>query len=141
MQRKRCFTRFCARRPVLCLLICLSWGQSVTNLSNSAFETGLLSVRAAPLSEASLRVRPTPLRVNSNMIHPSKFHPPWWARNPHVQTVLAKVLQRARIKYRKERLELPDGDFVDLAWGLPEQDDHKPLVVLFHGLEGNIESH
>ena len=75
------------------------------------------------------------------MIHPSKFHPPWWARNPHIQTVLAKVLQRTRIKYRKERLELPDGDFLDLAWGLPEQSEHKPLVVLFHGLEGDIESH
>lgn len=75
------------------------------------------------------------------MIHPSKFHPPWWARNPHIQTVMAKVLHRTRLRYRKERLELPDGDFLDLAWGLPEQHDHKPLVVLFHGLEGNIESH
>lgn len=75
------------------------------------------------------------------MIHPSKFHPPWWAPNSHLQTVLAKLLQRTRIKYRKERIELPDGDFVDLAWGLPEQNEHKPLVILFHGLEGNIESH
>lgn len=75
------------------------------------------------------------------MIHPSKFHAPWWARNPHLQTVLAKLLHRRRISYRKERLELPDGDFVDLAWGMPEQNDHKPLIVLFHGLEGDIHSH
>lgn len=75
------------------------------------------------------------------MIHPSKFQPPWWARNPHLQTILAKVLHTTRVTYRKERLELPDGDFVDLAWGLPEQNEHKPLVVLFHGLEGNIDSH
>lgn len=75
------------------------------------------------------------------MIHPSQFQAPWWARNSHMQTILAKYLHRNRIKHRRERLELPDGDFVDLAWGLPEQSDNKPLVVLFHGLEGCIESH
>lgn len=75
------------------------------------------------------------------MIHPSQFQAPWWARNPHVQTIFAKVLHRCRFQHRRERLELPDGDFVDLAWASPEQGDQKPLVVLFHGLEGNVESH
>ncbi|MGO1248113.1 MAG: hydrolase [Oceanisphaera sp.] len=75
------------------------------------------------------------------MIHPSSFQAPWWAKNAHIQTVFAKYLHRTRIKHRRERLELPDGDFVDLAWGLPEKGDQKPLVVLFHGLEGDISSH
>ncbi|WP_445400475.1 hydrolase [Zobellella sp. An-6] len=75
------------------------------------------------------------------MIHPSRFTSPWWAANPHVQTILAKYLHRARIRTRRERLELPDGDFVDLAWALPRQHESRPLVVLFHGLEGCAESH
>lgn len=70
-----------------------------------------------------------------------RFSSPWWARNGHVQTILAKYLQRVAIAYQSQRLELPDGDFVDLAWGLPRLPDCRPLVVLFHGLEGCVESH
>ncbi len=36
-----------------------------------------------------------------------------------------------------ERLELPDGDFVDLCWAGPSSG---PLICLFHGLEGSQES-
>ncbi len=39
---------------------------------------------------------------------------------------------------RRERLELPDGDFVDLDWTL---NDSGPVVALFHGLEGGSRSH
>jgi hypothetical protein len=39
---------------------------------------------------------------------------------------------------RRERLELPDGDFVDLDWTL---NDSGPIVALFHGLEGGRRSH
>lgn len=75
------------------------------------------------------------------MIYPSQFQAPWWARSPHLQTIMAKYLQPKRVQYRTERLELPDGDFVDLAWACPEQDASRPLVVLFHGLEGEVHSH
>ena len=39
---------------------------------------------------------------------------------------------------RRERLELPDGDFVDLDWSPGE---NGPIVVLLHGLEGGSRSH
>ncbi|MDQ9430860.1 hydrolase, partial [Serratia marcescens] len=40
-----------------------------------------------------------------------------------------------------QRLELPDGDFVDLAWSEdPAQAKHKPRLVVFHGLEGSLNS-
>ncbi|MGB0897830.1 MAG: hydrolase, partial [Psychrobium sp.] len=40
------------------------------------------------------------------------------------------------------RLELDDGDFVDLVWTQKlEQQYTGPLLVLFHGLEGSIKSH
>ena len=39
---------------------------------------------------------------------------------------------------RRERLELPDGDFLDLDWN---GDSSGPLAVVLHGLEGSSRSH
>jgi predicted alpha/beta-fold hydrolase len=39
---------------------------------------------------------------------------------------------------RRERIELADGDFIDIDWG-PQHDG--PVVLLLHGLEGSIRSH
>jgi predicted alpha/beta-fold hydrolase len=41
---------------------------------------------------------------------------------------------------RRERVETPDGDFVDLDW-LAGRDRGAPLVVILHGLEGSSRSH
>ena len=35
-----------------------------------------------------------------------------------------------------ERIETPDGDFLDITW-MPETDPHAPLVLVLHGLEGH----
>jgi hypothetical protein len=69
----------------------------------------------------------------------TSFKPAWWLRNPHLQT-LWPVFMRRRLRppLRRERLELPDGDFVDLDWTLNESG---PLVILLHGLEGGSRSH
>jgi predicted alpha/beta-fold hydrolase len=45
--------------------------------------------------------------------------------------------RRRTFQYRNERLELPDGDFVDLCH-TPATGG--PIVVVLHGLEGNIAS-
>ena len=68
----------------------------------------------------------------------SSFRPAPWLRNPHLQTLWPVWFHRRRMPYRRERLELPDGDFLDLDWG-PERAG--PLVVVFHGLEGSSHSH
>ena len=44
-----------------------------------------------------------------------------------------------RVAYRRERLELDDGDFVDLDWA-DATDAAQPLLVFFHGLEGSSDS-
>ena len=75
------------------------------------------------------------------MLTESHFHAPWWARNPHLQTILPKWLRRTPARFTAERFELADGDFVDLAWSGPISQDARPLLVLFHGLEGSIHSH
>lgn len=67
------------------------------------------------------------------------FHAAWWCRNPHLQTLWPYLFRRRpRPRYRRERLELPDGDFLDLDWFGPAAD---PLVVILHGLEGSSSSH
>lgn len=47
--------------------------------------------------------------------------------------------RRPRPGYRRQRVELPDGDFLDLDWLGPTTSDH--LVVILHGLEGSSSSH
>ena len=71
----------------------------------------------------------------------SEFKPPWWATNRHVQTIYPRFMQaRAKIEQTRSRLNLPDGDFVDLVW-VGDITMCKALVVLFHGLEGSMRSH
>lgn len=72
------------------------------------------------------------------MIVQSKFSPPPGLRNPHVQTVLAsKWVRPAPVQCLPQRVELDDGDFIDLAH---TPDTGGPIVCLFHGLAGCIES-
>ncbi|MEW8561917.1 MAG: hydrolase [Candidatus Thiodiazotropha sp.] len=68
----------------------------------------------------------------------SEFKPPWWLVSPHLQTIWPSLLRSHPLPdLRWERVELRDGDFIDLAW----QDAEGPLVLLLHGLEGSLESH
>lgn len=68
----------------------------------------------------------------------SSFQPAWWLRGPHAQTLWASTLRRTpRPRLRRERLELPDGDFLDLEWAVGGEG---PVVLLLHGLEGSVKS-
>jgi predicted alpha/beta-fold hydrolase len=44
-------------------------------------------------------------------------------------------------EYRRERWATPDGDFVDLDFLDNDVSPQRPLIVLFHGLEGSSRSH
>ena len=67
----------------------------------------------------------------------SQFHPPFLLRNAHLQTLLPVVFRRKmRLPYQRERLELADGDFLDLDW-LPALGCD--LAILSHGLEGSSQ--
>lgn len=72
---------------------------------------------------------------------PGPFRPAWWLPGGHLQTLWPVFFRRRRLPaLHRERLELPDGDFLDLDWvsGAPEG---APVVVLLHGLEGGGDSH
>lgn len=73
------------------------------------------------------------------MILPSGFRPAPGLSNPHLQTLWASLLRRPpRVALRRERLELPDGDFLDLDWTVEPAGG--PVVMLLHGLEGSSAS-
>ncbi|MFG6160451.1 hydrolase [Halomonas sp. 1390] len=73
--------------------------------------------------------------------YPADFRAPPGLCNRHLQTLLPRALPRPALEWAGERLELPDGDFVELAWARPAPTrSDAPLFVLFHGLEGSIDS-
>ncbi|MFQ5678712.1 MAG: YheT family hydrolase [Gemmatimonadota bacterium] len=74
------------------------------------------------------------------------FQAAWWVPGPHGQTLAARWLRRRlRFSFRRERIETPDGDFLDLDEAAPaptralgRSDGHEaaPMALLLHGLEG-----
>lgn len=57
----------------------------------------------------------------------------------HLQTLYPSLFRpRQAPPLQRERLELPDGDFLDLDWTAPAAGGR---VLILHGLEGSIESH
>lgn len=48
-------------------------------------------------------------------------------------------------RYRRERWDSPDADFIDVDWldpaSTPDAQRPRPLIVMFHGLEGSSASH
>jgi len=68
----------------------------------------------------------------------SKFRPSWWLRNPHLQTILAsKLFTPDKPSTTSLRIELDDGDFIDLSLSTRTCG---PVVALFHGLAGCVRS-
>ena len=68
------------------------------------------------------------------------YSPPAWLPGGHLQTIYPYLFApRPKLAYRRERWELPDGDFLDLDW--LDNPQHTPLLVLFHGLEGDAQGY
>lgn len=69
------------------------------------------------------------------LIENTTYHPPAWLRGAHMQTIHPALFRRvAQVTTRRERLELDDGDFLDLEWA---GGSGKRLAILSHGLEGS----
>ena len=70
------------------------------------------------------------------------YHAPGWLPGGHVQTIYPVLIRRPHVHYRRQRLDTPDGDFVDFDWlDVPGSAPAAPLVVLFHGLESSSRAH
>ena len=80
--------------------------------------------------------------TDTGLADAADFDPPWWLPGGHAQTIWPLARSGALPAYHRERLDTPDGDFIDLDW-LPDAADgvDAPLLVLLHGLEGSSRSH
>lgn len=69
----------------------------------------------------------------------SAYRPAALLANGHLQTIAASTLRRVpEVRYQRERLELPDGDFVDLDWSWAKAGQPaRRLGIISHGLEGD----
>ena len=73
---------------------------------------------------------------------------PWWLPGGNLQTIWPALYSRRVFgphpEYRRERWTTPDKDFIDVDWlvGVPVSipEASRPLLVLFHGLEGTSRS-
>jgi predicted alpha/beta-fold hydrolase len=78
---------------------------------------------------------------------------PWWLPTGHAQTIWPALYSRRvfgpSLRFRRERWITPDLDFIDVDFCDPPtmvadpalSEDVRPLLVLFHGLEGSSSSH
>jgi hypothetical protein len=70
--------------------------------------------------------------------NPKPFAPAWWCRGAHAQTLWPYLFRPSpRVELHRERLELPDGDFLDLDWTTGRDG---PIVLILHGLDGSSNS-
>lgn len=62
-------------------------------------------------------------------------------KNTHFSTIYsAKIRQVKGVKQERERVTLPDGDFLDIDWSYTlSRKRTQKVALLFHGLEGNAQ--
>ncbi|UCS92603.1 alpha/beta fold hydrolase [Echinicola marina] len=65
--------------------------------------------------------------------------PPVLYLNGHFETILPSVFRNIDgVVYYRERIDTPDGDFLDLDWS---RKGSRQLLIISHGLEGNSSRH
>lgn len=77
--------------------------------------------------------------VDKEKIQFEKFNPVWWAPEVHTQTVISSFSSTKDPRSAKVEIATPDQDFLELE--VVDLKNHKPVVALFHGLEGSSKRH
>jgi uncharacterized protein len=75
------------------------------------------------------------------LIQHSDYQAPIWLPEGHSQTIFPSVFRKVEgINYVRERINTPDGDFLDVDFSKCNSPTHsitKSLIILSHGLEGD----
>lgn len=67
----------------------------------------------------------------------SEYNPPFLFKNGHFSTIYNGLWRKIDdFEQKRERIDLPDGDFLDLDWSYSRTTSEK-VVILLHGLEGH----
>jgi predicted alpha/beta-fold hydrolase len=73
-----------------------------------------------------------------------QYRPPIWLPGGHAQTIWSALYAKRRwslpVPLKRVRWTTPDQDFVDVDFQNASHES-RPLLVLFHGLEGSSQSH
>ncbi|PSQ72989.1 MAG: alpha/beta hydrolase [Bacteroidetes bacterium QH_6_64_77] len=70
----------------------------------------------------------------------STYTPPPLLDGGHRQTLYASLLRRVHFTYdRRERIDTPDDDFLDLDWARADAREAHRVAILTHGLEGSAD--
>ena len=70
------------------------------------------------------------------------FKPAPFLKNGHLQTLYPALFTKTiDLEVQEEKFTLPDGDFLECVWyKKPKVGDKTPIVILFHGLAGSVNS-
>jgi len=73
------------------------------------------------------------------LVETSGYQISGFLRNGHIHTIYTALFRKVKsISYQRQRLETPDGDFLDLDWSVV---DSKKLLIVLHGLEASADIH
>ena len=71
---------------------------------------------------------------------PEQVKIPFFLRNGHLQSIFPSIFRKVKLEPdRTQRVDTPDGDFVDVDWYGDDADHRsvKKLLIISHGLEGH----
>lgn len=69
----------------------------------------------------------------------SLYNPSLFFKNGHLSTVYSGLIRQVKhLEQIRERITLPDTDFLDLDWSYANTQTHK-LAIVIHGLEGSAK--
>ena len=69
----------------------------------------------------------------------SDYNPPLFFKNGHFSTIYSGLIRKVdSLLQKRERIKLPDEDFLDLDWSF-SKNVSKKAIILLHGLEGNAQ--
>lgn len=69
------------------------------------------------------------------LVQTSTYKPALIFRIGHINTIYPAIFRKiSSYQYKRQRINTPDGDFLDLDWS---RKGNKKLVIVLHGLEGN----
>ncbi|MDH7447364.1 YheT family hydrolase [Aquimarina sp. 2201CG14-23] len=71
----------------------------------------------------------------------SNYNPPYFFRNGHLSTIYPNLIRKVTgVDQTRERVELDDGDFIDIDWSYTSKlKSGQRVAILIHGLEGNAQ--
>src|SRR6056297_814552 len=69
----------------------------------------------------------------------SNYNPPLLFKHGHFSTIYSGLIRKVEgLKQERERIQLSDGDFLDLDWSYFKEPTKK-VAIIIHGLEGDAK--